>query len=152
MTGLQSILDGIIEKWETELAGLEDTDSVTGTSIPLFKDVGRGRLDKVVRFPSVYIWLDRGNVLEDHISKTTHLINFIIRVWTETEQGPKELMDELIRLQGKIYDLCLTDRGMCDLVERRSVTGYLFCPRGLQGTIVNAADLFVEIETRFRVT
>lgn len=155
MTGLEAQLDGIIEYLENELQALEDTDPVTGTSVQLFKEVGRGRLDKVMKYPAAYIWLNRGRVEETHIVKTTHGLKFIVRVWTEVDSNPRELMDELIRLIGKVYDLYLgtqSKRGMEDLVQRRSVTDYVLFPAGMQGILANAADLYIHVETRFRVT
>lgn len=154
MTGLQSVLDGIISYWETELNALEDTDSVTNTSVQLFKEVGRGRIDKVTQYPGAYIWLDRGEVDETYMERTTHDVQFIIRVFAE-ETSPQELMDELIRLIGKIYDKALTssvERSMGGSVERRSPRRYLLFPPGFTGIVVNAADIYFEVEKIFRVT
>jgi len=154
MTGLESVLDSIITYLEDELNALQDTDSVTGTAIQLFKEVGRGQIDKVTKYPGAYIWLDFGDVDETYMERTTHFIKYVVRVFAE-EASPQELMDKLIMLIGKIYDKALESsdkRSMGGSVDRRSPKRYLLYPKGFQGTVTNAADIIFEIETKFRVT
>ena len=154
MTGLESVLDGMITYIETELNAMEDTDSVLGTSTQLFREVGRGAIDKITRYPGAYVWLDYGDPAETYLAAVTHRVQFIIRVWINPNLGAQEKMDELIRIIGKIYDEFLgtsTARSMGGSVQRRSPRRYLLYPRGSGGIITNAADIRFEVETKFRV-
>lgn len=153
MTGLESILDGIVTYLVAELKALEDTDSVTGTAIPLFQEVGRGQIDKVTKYPGAYIWLDYGDPAELELNRVTHYIHYVIRIFAE-EASPQDLMDKLIMLVGKIYDKALESsnaRSMGGTVQRRSPGRYLLFPKGFSGTVTNAADIRFEIEKKFRV-